>query len=144
MKPIQILLVEDNEGDVVLTLEAFSEAKIKNNITVVRDGLAAMQYLNKEGTYKDTDLPELILLDINLPKYDGKEVLSFIKAHPTYKMIPVIMLTTSTSERDILDAYSHHANCYISKPVDLHLFMDVIKKVENFWISIVQLPALNN
>jgi CheY-like chemotaxis protein len=142
MKAIHILLVEDNEGDILLTMEAFSEARIRNNISIVRDGLAAMQFLNREGEYADVQIPDLILLDINLPKYDGKEVLAFIKAHEKFKLIPVIMLTTSSSENDIADAYNNHANCYISKPVDLEKFLDVVKKIENFWISIVKLPTV--
>lgn len=137
---IHILLVEDNEGDVVLTLEALKEAKLKNKISVVRDGEQAMEFLYKEGRFAFEDVPQLILLDINLPKMDGKEVLNRIKTDPHLKKIPVVILTTSSSEKDILEAYNNHANCYITKPVDLNKFIDVIHTIEDFWISIVQLP----
>jgi two-component system, chemotaxis family, response regulator Rcp1 len=137
---IHILLVEDNEGDIVLTLEAFKEAKVHNKISVVRDGEEAMAFLFRQGQYKDAEIPHLILLDINLPKIDGKEVLQQIKADEALRKIPVIMLTTSSSEMDILDSYNNYANCYITKPVDLNKFIEVIHTVEEFWISIVQLP----
>jgi CheY-like chemotaxis protein len=140
MTEIHILLVEDNEGDVVLTLEALKEAKLKNKISVVRDGEEAMEFLYKKGRYAHEDIPQLILLDINLPKMDGKEVLLKIKTDPDLKKIPVVILTTSSSEKDILEAYNNYANCYITKPVDLDKFIDVIHTVEDFWISIVQLP----
>lgn len=140
MSEIHILLVEDNEGDVVLTLEALKEAKLKNKISVVRDGEEALEFLYKKDRYANEDLPQLILLDINLPKMDGKEVLFRIKSDPDLKKIPVVVLTTSSSEKDILEAYNNYANCYITKPVDLDKFIDVIHTVEDFWISIVQLP----
>ena len=140
MSEIHILLVEDNEGDIVLTLEALKEAKLKNQISVVRDGEEALQFLYKEGKYERQDSPQLILLDINLTKIDGKEVLHRIKSDPDLKKIPVVILTTSSSEKDILEAYNNYANCYITKPVDLDKFIDVIHTVEDFWISIVQLP----
>jgi len=140
MTGISILLVEDNEGDIILTLEALKENKISNEIKVVRDGFQALQFLNKEGKYMSESTPDLILLDINLPKVDGKEVLSYIKNNEDFKSIPVVMLTTSTSEKDILDSYKAYANCYIAKPVDLGKFMDVVKSIENFWVTIVQLP----
>lgn len=140
MSEIHILLVEDNEGDVVLTLEALKEAKLKNKISVVRDGEQALAFLYKEGIYAHEDTPQLVLLDINLPKIDGKEVLGRIKSDPDLKKIPVVILTTSSSEKDILEAYNNYANCYITKPVDLDKFIDVIHTVEDFWISIVQLP----
>ena len=140
MSEIHILLVEDNEGDIVLTLEALKEAKLRNKISVVRDGEEALQFLYKEGKYVRQDSPQLILLDINLPKMDGKEVLNKIKSDPDLKKIPVVILTTSSSEKDILEAYNNYANCYITKPVDLDKFIDVIHTVEDFWISIVQLP----
>lgn len=142
MSEIHILLVEDNEGDVVLTLEALKEAKLKNKISVVRDGEEAMDFLYRRGRYVSEDLPHLILLDINLPKMDGKEVLIRVKKDPDLKKIPVVVLTTSSSEKDILEAYNNYANCYITKPVDLDKFIDVIHTVEDFWISIVQLPKL--
>lgn len=142
MSEIHILLVEDNEGDVVLTLEALKEAKLKNKISVVRDGEEAMDFLYRRGRYVSEDLPHLILLDINLPKMDGKEVLIRVKKDPDLKKIPVVVLTTSSSEKDILEAYNNYANCYITKPVDLDKFIEVIHTVEDFWISIVQLPKL--
>lgn len=140
MPEIHILLVEDNEGDVILTLEALKQAKLRNKISVVRDGEQALSFLYKEGKYQSEESPHLILLDINLPKVDGKEVLARIKNDPDLKKIPVVILTTSSSEKDILEAYNNHANCYVTKPVDLNKFIDVIHTVEDFWISIVQLP----
>jgi CheY-like chemotaxis protein len=141
-REIHILLVEDNEGDIVLTLEALREVRICNNVAVVRDGEKAMQYLLKEGEYSKARRPELILLDINLPRLDGKEVLARIKEDPDLKMIPVVMLTTSDSEKDIFESYLRHANCYITKPVGFENFMKVIMSIKEFWISIVQLPVL--
>lgn len=140
MTPIHILLVEDNEGDIILTLEALNEGKVINKISIVRDGEKAIQFLNKEGEYKHAERPDLILLDINLPRIDGKELLAYVKTNEQLKSIPVVMLTTSTSEKDILESYKNYANCYISKPVDLDKFFDVVQKIENFWISIVHLP----
>lgn len=140
MKPIHILLVEDNEGDIILTLEALKDTNTFNTVSVVRDGEEAIQFLNKEKKYGSELLPDLILLDINLPKIDGIEVLFYIKHKEELKQIPVIMLTTSVSEIDIREAYKNHANCYIAKPVNLTRFLDVVQKIENFWISIVQLP----
>lgn len=141
MKPICILLVEDNEGDVVLTLEALRESKMINTIKVVRDGLEAVHFLQKEGIYTQEETPDLILLDINLPKMDGKEVLSFIKNDEHLKTIPVVMLTTSTAQKDISESYKSYANCYISKPVDLDKFMEIVRSIEDFWISLVKLPS---
>jgi len=135
MKPIQILLVEDNEGDVLLTMEALKEARIYNEVIVARDGEEAIRMLDDARS-----LPDLVLLDINLPRIDGIEVLAYIKNNDLLKSIPVIMLSTSSDERDIKGAYMHHANCFISKPVGLQNFMDVIRTIENFWISIVKLP----
>ena len=143
-KEIKILFVEDNEGDIVLTLEALKEAKINNYITVVRDGEEALTFLKKEGTYKNAETPDLVLLDINLPKIDGKEVLAKIKSDKELMVIPVVILTTSDSEKDILESYHNHANCYITKPVDFKKFMEVIHTVKDFWISIVQLPKTNH
>jgi two-component system, chemotaxis family, response regulator Rcp1 len=143
MRHVNILLVEDNEGDIVLTKEAFMEAKLKNEIAVVKDGEQALDYLHRRELYENDNkwiLPDLILLDINLPKISGLEVLSEIKRHQHLKRIPVIMLTTSESETDILASYQHHANCYITKPVDLARFLEVVRTIENFWISIVKLP----
>ncbi len=139
-KEVKILLVEDNEGDIVLTLKALTDAKISNGVNVVKDGEAALQYLKKEGQYKDAETPDLILLDINLPKIDGIEVLAAIKNDEALKVIPVIMLSTSNSEKDILRSYQHHANCYIIKPMDLIKFIEAIQEIKNFWFSIMQLP----
>jgi CheY-like chemotaxis protein len=139
-KEIHILLVEDNEGDILLTLEALKQAKISNAIDVVRDGDKALKYLLKEDEFKDVETPGLILLDINLPKVDGIEVLNHIKNDEKLMVIPVVMLTTSDSEKDILKAYQHHANCYITKPVSFSKFMQVIQTIKDFWINIVQLP----
>ena len=143
-KEISILLVEDNEGDIILTLEALKEAKIYNEINVVRDGDAALQYLNKEGEYQDAETPDLILLDINLPKMDGIEVLAKIKSNEGLMVIPVVMLTTSDSEKDIFQSYQSHANCYITKPVNFENFMDVIQTIKDFWINIVKLPKIKD
>jgi len=140
-KEITILLVEDNEGDIVLTVEALKEAKITNKVIVVRDGEEALSYLNREGQFAGTDLPDLIFLDINLPRVDGKEVLIKIKNDDKLKFIPVVILTTSDSDRDIMDSYANHANCYITKPVDFHKFMHVINMIKDFWISLVKLPT---
>ena len=137
---IHILLVDDNEGDILLTREALEEAKIVNRISVAYDGVEALSFLKKLPPFRDCDPPDLILLDINLPRMDGTEVLSVIKADPELKRIPVIMLTTSSNEKDILASYDNHANCYITKPVDLERFMDVVRTIEDFWISIVKLP----
>ena len=141
MTEIQILLVEDNEGDIILTQEALTDAKIKNKVSVVRDGEEAINFLNSAVSNGGVDLPQLILLDINLPKIDGKEVLQYIKTTPELKKIPVVMLTTSSSELDIVDSYNHHANCFITKPVDLNKFFEVVKMIEDFWITIVKLPS---
>jgi chemotaxis family two-component system response regulator Rcp1 len=140
MKEIHILLVDDNEGDILLTREALEDAKIVNRVSVATDGMEAIRFLKKAPPFADSDTPDLILLDINLPKMDGKEVLSIIKNDPDLKRIPVIMLTTSSSEKDILASYDNYANCYITKPVDLERFMEVVRTIEDFWISIVKLP----
>lgn len=138
---LEILLVEDNEGDIRLTIEAFKEAKIRNHIRVVRDGEEAMSYLKKQGAFVDVQTPDIILLDINLPKIDGKEVLHMMKTDPLLKSIPVIMLTTSSAETDVQESYANHANSYVIKPVDLNKFMEVIRSIEEYWISIVKLPS---
>jgi chemotaxis family two-component system response regulator Rcp1 len=135
MREVHILLVEDNEGDIILTKEALKEAKIKNAITVARDGQEALDILNTAQ-----DLPDLILLDINLPKVNGLEVLSSVKSNDRLKSIPVIMLSTSSSERDITTSYNNYANCFITKPVDLLKFIALVKSIQDFWISIVKLP----
>lgn len=138
---LEILLVEDNEGDIRLTIEAFKEAKIRNHIRVVRDGEEALAYLKKEASFKDVQTPDIILLDINLPKVDGKEVLYVMKNDPSLKSIPVIMLTTSSADSDVQESYANHANSYVIKPVDLNKFMEVIRSIEEYWISIVKLPS---
>lgn len=143
MKEIHILLVEDNEGDIVLTREALSDAKIKNKVSVARDGEEALQYLNNAFEDAEELIPDLILLDINLPKVDGKEVLHYIKTTPGLKRIPVVMLSTSSNELDVADSYNNYANCFITKPVDFNKFFDVVKMIEDFWITIVKLPSKN-
>jgi two-component system, chemotaxis family, response regulator Rcp1 len=140
MQKIHILLVDDNEGDILLTREALEEAHIINKISIANDGMEAVSFLRKRPPFAHVDMPDLILLDINLPKMDGTEVLSIIKSDPDLKRIPVIMLTTSSSEKDILASYDNYANCYITKPVDLDRFMDVVRTIEDFWVSIVKLP----
>ena len=144
MEPIHILLVEDNEGDIMLIKEAFEEAKMIIMLSVVNDGKEAIDFLNKEGRYADVDLPDLLLLDINLPKKNGHEVLQNIKEDMKLKHIPVIMLTTSSSQKDVNSSYKSHANCFITKPVEMDEFMSVVATIENFWISIVKLPTNNN
>ncbi|MCY7291700.1 MAG: response regulator [Ferruginibacter sp.] len=141
MKPIHILLVEDNEGDIYLVTEALEEGKIVNKISVARDGKEALDFLDKKGKYEKEELPDLILLDVNLPKKNGHEVLEYIKEKEALKQIPVIMLTTSSAEKDILMSYKNHANCFITKPVDVDNFLKVIYSIETFWINIVKLPA---
>lgn len=140
MKSIQILLIEDNEGDILLTEEAFLNSKIKNVVSVVRDGWEAMLYLEKTEKYASVKTPDLILLDINIPKLNGHQVLTRIKTNPKIQHIPVIMLTTSASEQEVLKSYQNHVNCFITKPTEAQTFMDVITGIEEFWISIVQLP----
>lgn len=137
---INILLVEDNPGDVRLTKEALLESKIYNNLDVVMDGAEALALLHAEGKYADRRIPDLILLDLNLPKKDGREVLAEIKQDPELRRIPVVILTTSRAEADILKTYDLHANCYITKPVDLDQFITVVRAIENFWMTIVKLP----
>jgi chemotaxis family two-component system response regulator Rcp1 len=139
-KEITILLVEDNEGDIVLTVEALKIANITNKIVVVRDGEEALEFLYREGRHAAGEQPDLILLDINLPRIDGKEVLTRIKNDDNLKFIPVVILTTSDSEKDVMESYSNHANCYITKPVDFNKFMQVVHMIKDFWITLVKLP----
>jgi len=139
MKGINILLVEDNEGDILLTREAFEESKIVNYITLIRDGKEAIKYF--ENITDKSDIPNLVLLDINLPKVSGHEVLIYIKSHEKYKAIPIIMLTTSSSEKDIKQSYKNYVNCYITKPIEVADFMMAIAKIEDFWINIVSIPV---
>ena len=137
---VKILLVEDNPGDVRLTREAFKENKVLNELHVVKDGVAAMAFLRREGEYADAPHPDLILLDLNLPKKDGREVLAEIKADDDLRTIPVVVLTTSENESDVFTMYNLHANCFITKPVDLDRFIDVVRSVEEFWLTVVRLP----
>ncbi len=140
-KPVEILLVEDNPGDVRLTKEALKESKIRNNLSVVMDGVEALAFLHKEGKYADAPHPDLILLDLNLPKKDGREVLTEIKEDSDLKRIPIAILTISKAEEDIMKTYNHHANCYITKPIDMDQFAKVVKSIEEFWFTIVTLPS---
>jgi len=139
-EPIEILLVEDNTGDVRLTVEALKEGKVRNRMSVVRDGVEALAFLRREGPYRDAPRPDLILLDLNLPRKDGREVLADVKGDPELRRIPVVILTTSQEEKDIFKSYDLHANCYITKPIDLEQFVTVAKAVEDFWLTIVKLP----
>ena len=139
-KEVKILLVEDSDGDILLITQALKKAQVTNGITVIKDGDRALQYLRKEGEYSEVETPDLILLDINLPRIDGIEVLTEIKKDHDLMSIPVVMLTTSESEKDIVNSYNNHANCYIVKPVDLKKFIDVVQVIKEFWISIVKLP----
>ena len=139
-RPIEILLAEDNPGDILLTQEALAEAKIHNTLHVAKDGVEAMAFLRKEEPYTDAPTPDLILLDLNMPRKSGREVLAEVKSDPDLRRIPVVILTTSESEEDILATYNLHANCYVTKPVDLEQFEKVVRSVEEFWFSIVRLP----
>ena len=138
-RPLEILLVEDNPGDVRLTQEVFKEAKILNHLSVVSDGIDAMAFLRSQGEYSDASRPDLILLDLNLPRKSGREVIAEVKGDPTLKSIPIVVLTTSSAEQDVISAYEGHANCYITKPVDLDQFIHIVTSIEQFWLSIVQL-----
>jgi CheY-like chemotaxis protein len=138
--PIEVLLVEDSPGDVRLTQEAFKDAKVLINLHIASDGEEAMAFLRNEGAHANVPRPDLILLDLNLPKKDGREVLKEIKESPTLGSIPVVILTTSSSHEDVLRSYRLHANCYIAKPVDLEGFLRVVKSIDSFWLSVVKLP----
>jgi chemotaxis family two-component system response regulator Rcp1 len=138
--PIEVLLVEDSPGDVRLTREAFIDAKVQINLHVTSDGVDAMAFLNREGQYASARRPDLILLDLNLPKKEGRQVLEEIKGNVTLRTIPVVILTTSASEADVLRSYHLHANCYITKPVGLDGFLEVVKSIDQFWLSVVKLP----
>ncbi len=142
LKPAQVLLVEDNADDVELTLEALKDSKVRMDIHVVSDGIAAMKFLQREEEYAGKPRPDLVLLDLNLPKMDGREVLKEIREDPELTDLPVVVLTTSSAEEDICKAYKLHANCYISKPVDFRQFSEVIKKIEGFWLQLVKLPKV--
>lgn len=141
-RPVNILLIEDNPGDVRLTQEAFKEGKLAVNLSVVMDGVEAINYLHKRNRHRNATLPDLILLDLNLPKKDGREVLAEVKTDANLKRIPVVVLTTSNAEQDILKTYNLHANCYINKPVDFEKFFDVIQKIEEFWLATAILPTM--
>ena len=139
--PIEILLVEDNPGDIRLTREALRDGKIYNNLYVVRDGVEAMAFLRKTDQFAHAPRPDLILLDLNLPRKDGHEVLAEVKTDENLRRIPVVILTTSQAEEDIIKTYDLHVNCYITKPVDLDQFVKIVKSIEDFWLTIVKLPA---
>ena len=141
VRSIEILLVEDNPGDARLTIEAMRDAKVNNRIHVVEDGVEALAFLRREGRYSEAPRPDLVLLDLNLPRKDGREVLAEVKADPALRRIPVVVLTTSRAEEDVLRAYDLHANCYVTKPVDLEQFMKVIRFIDEFWVSVVTLPG---
>jgi CheY-like chemotaxis protein len=140
-RPIEILLVEDNPGDVRLTIEALKEGKVRNNLSVAKDGVEALAFLRREGGFGSAARPDLILLDLNLPRRDGREVLAEIKEDAVLRRIPVVVLTTSKAEEDILRTYDLHANCYITKPVDLDQFISVVRSIDDFWLSVVRLPS---
>jgi two-component system, chemotaxis family, response regulator Rcp1 len=140
-QPIDILLVEDNEADIRLTQEVLTDSKVRNNLIVANDGAEALACLRRQGKYKESARPDLILLDLNLPVKDGREVLAKIKEDPNFRSIPVVILTTSKAEEDIVKTYNLHANCYITKPVDLDQFITVVKYIEDFWLAIVKLPS---
>ena len=139
-RPIEILLVEDSPTDMLLTREALELGKVKNTVHGVGDGVEALEFLLRKGRYVQAPRPDIILLDLNLPKKDGREVLAEIKAHPDLRLIPVVVLTTSKAEQDILRVYGCHANCYITKPVDFTRFVEVVKSIEHFWFSVVTRP----
>ena len=143
-RPVEFLLVEDNPGDVRLTKEALKDSKVRNNLNVLRDGLSALAFLRREAPYENAPRPDIILLDLNLPKMDGRELLSHIKADPKLKRIPVVVITSSEAEQDILRTYDLHVNCYVTKPVDLDQFIKVVQSIETFWLTIVQLPLPDN
>lgn len=141
MRPIEILLVEDNPGDLRLTREALADAKVRNNLNSVVDGVEALKYLRQEKPYEKAARPDLILLDLNLPRKDGREVLLEIKNDPKLKRIPVVVVTSSAEEQDIVKSYNLYANCYVTKPIDLQQFVTVVRAIEDFWMTIVKLPA---
>jgi CheY-like chemotaxis protein len=139
-RPVEILLVEDNPGDVRLTIEALREGKVRNHLSVAEDGEEALAFLRREGSYAHAPRPDLILLDLNLPRKDGREVLAEIKADPRLKTIPVVILTTSQADQDVARSYELNANCYVTKPVDLEQFIGVVQSIEDFWLTVVTLP----
>lgn len=137
---VEVLLVEDDPGDVLMTREAFAEHKVANQLSVVSDGVSAMEFLRREGAYAQAPRPDLILLDLNLPRMDGREVLGLVKEDPVLKHIPVVVLTTSEAEEDVLRSYALHANAYVTKPVDFERFIDVVQQIDEFFVSVVRLP----
>ena len=139
-RPVEFLLVEDNPGDVPLTQEALKDSKVRNNLNILGDGISALSFLRRESPYENAPRPDIILLDLNLPRMDGRELLSHIKADPKLKRIPVVVITSSEAEQDILRTYDLHVNCYVTKPVDLDQFIKVVQSIETFWLTIVQLP----
>ncbi len=143
IEEVEILLVEDNPGDVELTREAFAEGKVRNRLSVVTDGIAALAFLRRQGSYAQSPRPNMILLDLNLPKKSGIEVLAELKDDPDLKKIPVVILTSSQAEEDIVRSYNNHANCYITKPIDFEQFMQVVRSLEDFWLVVVRLPRIN-
>jgi CheY-like chemotaxis protein len=141
IRAVEILLVEDSPSDADLTVEALGDGKVLNNLHWVEDGVEALAFLRRQGKYSDAPRPDLILLDLNLPKKDGRQVLAEIKVDPQLKLIPVVVLTTSAAERDILKTYELNANCYVTKPLDLEQFIAVVKLIEMFWLAVVKLPS---
>jgi CheY-like chemotaxis protein len=141
IQPVEILLVEDNAGDILLTQEVLREGKVVNRLNIVRDGVEAIEFLRRQGRFAAAPRPDLILLDLNLPRKDGREVLAEVKSDPDLRRIPVVVLTTSKAEEDVLQSYDLHANCYITKPVALEDFINVIRSIEDFWLTIVKLPS---
>jgi two-component system, chemotaxis family, response regulator Rcp1 len=140
IRPLEILLVEDSPSDTELTVEALLEAKVRNHLSVVEDGVQALEFLRRQGAFANAPRPDLIMLDLNLPRKDGREVLAEIKADPMLRTIPVVVLTTSRAEQDVLRAYELHANCYVTKPVGFEQFLEVVRSIENFWLVLVSLP----
>jgi len=141
VKPIEVLLVEDNPDEAELTMEALREGRVRNRINWVEDGEEALAFLRKEGRHADAHRPDLVLLDLHLPRKGGLEVLAEIKAHPDWKRIPVVIMTSSSAEKDVLGAYDRHANCFITKPVDVDKFLEAVRSIEDFWLTVVHLPA---
>ena len=139
-RPIEILLVEDSPSDTELTLEALRDFRVRNNVSVVEDGVLALEFLHQQGPYTEAPRPDLIMLDLNLPRKDGREVLTAIKSDERFRSIPVVVLTTSRADQDILRAYQLNANCYINKPVDFNQFLEVVRSIETFWLFVVTLP----
>ena len=139
--PIDVLLVEDDPGDVLMTQEAFADHKLRNNLHVVNNGVDAMAFLQKQGQYTDAPTPDLVLLDLNLPRMDGREVLAAIKADDNLRSIPVVVLTTSEAEEDVVRSYALHANAYVTKPVDFERFIDIVRRIDEFFVSVVRLPS---